>query len=925
MPKKPGPSLLCEWMVGTTIKSALGSPPKAQKPKQTKRDVIKLHVTTDDESGEDTLTVTYPRRERPREKEAEAPVSEPEPEFEPKPVPTPEPKPDPQPEGKPEVVEVVKKVRFQKEATPVKSAMKKKTSVTFCEEEETTSESSVDASSNPGSSGQATPEASSSNGSSDGETSSAGESSSDSSSVAAKPSKPKKLTKKKKEKLVQSSESEADSEPHPTCECKECALARKKKQGTACEKSKCKKKGKHAVHKKQEPESESEPETSASEAQSSTDEKPMPTKTSNRKKKGAKIVEISSNEGETSESAKESETESEVIVRITAGKKKLDTTSRKSGKKANNSKEEGKEKPQDKKEPEEAKKAEETKKAEEEKKTEEAEPEKTSTDKGKEKGVDEPQKPAAVDGQKMHQPGGYQYPHSRPPNLIAPIRSELMQTERVVETQDDPPPNAYYDALHGVVRVYHGSVYGQNGHHMFAARENAAGPPHPASMPHPAGMPHPAQNPYYPGYNNVMPMPPPQQQQPPQGYEHVPITQGMSMPSWNAMVPPPGYPPYAYPVPPPMPAPWYENPYNKQGYRSAFSMSNSAGGTPDRKKGSKAPEPNNNVMPEPAKVDTTREKVLRFVDHDSANTDLVKPNPYYKKRQSPFSNMGSNRSNGNDKPPSHSGNSNCSKNSGGSQQGQDGAGNWDAFSRRSVGAWANRSDQGAPWGGSGNGSATNNNNNNNHGGCDQWGTGGGGNDTWNTTNNGNNTWGTTNNGDTWGTNNGDTWGTTTDNNNNDAWGTTNNNNQWNSTGARQWGTGSGNEKNNQGTWGNSDNANNGGTWGDSNANNQQQTNDNSGNDGGGQGQDQGQKTSPTGGKDPTPAMVDNNVIPSSAVTGPPGEHEQSSKMPGSWCSDDNGQAAFVDPTWSSYQPPSAVPEWADPSMAASTGGQADLW
>ncbi|TFB00663.1 hypothetical protein CCMA1212_007280 [Trichoderma ghanense] len=951
MPKKPGPSLFCEWMVGTTIKSALGSPPKPQdkpqEPKSKKRNVIKLHVTTDDESGEDTLTVTYPRREQLREKETQAPVSEPEPEPQPElqpgpqPEPKPEPKPQPQPEPKPEVVEVVKKVRFQKEATPVKSAMKKKTSVTFCEEEETTSESSADASSASGSSGQATPEASSSNASSDGETSSAGETSSDSSSVAAKPSKSKKLARKKKDKPIESSESEADSEPHPTCECRECALARKKNQETTCEKNKCKKKGKAAVSKKKEPESESEPETSAAEAQSSADEKPVPTKKTNEKKKAIKTVEISSTDGETSDSAKETEDESEVIVKITAGKKKINKASDKAGKSdktASKSKNEEKEKPKEKEESEKAKEVDEPKKAEEQKKTEEAKeakPEQTSTEKGKEKEVDDSRKPAVAEPQKQHYPGGYQYPHSRPPNLIAPIRSELMQTERVVETQDDPPPNAYYDALHGVVRVYHGSVYGQNGHRMFAARENVAG------LPHPVGMPPSAPNPYYPGYNNVMPMPPPQQQQPPHGYEHVPITQGMPMPSWNAMVPPPGYPPYAYPGPPPMPAPWYENPYNKQGYRSAFSMSNSAGGTPDRKKSGKAPEPDNNVMPEPAKVDTTREKVLRFVDQDSANTDMVKPNPYYKKRQSPFSNMGSNRSVSNDKPPSHSGHSNCSKNGGGSQQGQDRAGNWDAFSRRSVGAWANSSDQGAPWGGSGGGGGgdanNNNNNNNNQGG---WGNGGGGNNTWNTTNNGNdtwnstnnggNTWGTSNNDNTWGTtNNGDTWGTTTNYNNNDTWGTMNNNNdRWNSTG---------NDQNNQETWGTTDNANNGGTWGDSSGNNKQQTNNNNnnnnnnnsnGNDGEqgqGQGQDQGKTNSPTGGKDPTPAMVDNNVIPTSAVTGPPGEQEQSSRMPGSWCSDDNGQAAFVDPTWSSYQPPTAVPEWADPSMAASTGGQADLW
>ncbi|UKZ81265.1 hypothetical protein TrVFT333_009037 [Trichoderma virens FT-333] len=438
MPKKAGPSLLCEWMVGTTIQSALGPPPKPPKPKSKRRDVIKLHVTTDDESGEDTLTVTYPRPERLREnKETPAAVSK-----------TPDPQPEPESEPEPEPVEV-------------------KTSVTFCEEEETQSESTADVTSTSASSGEATPEASSSNASSAAETSSAGETSS-------------------------------ESEGHGP----EAALLRR-----------------------------------------------------------LSLHELS------------------------------------------------------------------------------------------------------------------------PPNLIAPIRAEVMQTERVVETQDDPPPNAYYDALHGVVRVYHGS--------------------------------HAVQNPYYHGYNNVMPMPPPQQHLPPHGYEHVPITQGMPMPGWNAMVPPPGYPPYNYPGLHPMSAAWYDQQLNKQGTKGAF---------------------NNNVMPE-----------------------ATKPNPYYTKRQSPFSNMGSNRSVSNGKPPSHSGHSNCSKNGN-----RDTGPNWDTNSRRSVGAWANSSNHGGAWGDGGDA-----NNNNNQGGGDQWGSGGNG---------------------------GDTWGTT--NNNNDQWG--NNNND---TGADQWGTGAGNDQNNQGGWG----------------------------------------------------------------------------------------------------------------------------
>lgn len=605
MPKKAGPALLCEWMVGTTIRSALGPPPQPPKPKSKRRDVIKLHVTTDDESGEDTLTISYPRSERLREKkETQAAVSETEPE------------PDPEPEPKPEMVEVVKRVRFEKGATPKKSAMKKKTSVTFCEVEETKSESSADATSSSASSGEATPESSSSNASSAAETSSAGETSSGSSSKSAKASKSHRSSRNKKiDKPIQSSESEADSEPHPTCDCKECTSGRKKqKQGTACEKRKCKKNDKKAVIKrKKESESESEPETSVSEAESSAEEEPTPSKKSKEKKKGGKRVEVSNAEGETSESAKETEGESEVTVKKSPDKKKKNKESEKAEKaekQASSPKSEEKPKPEEEKgqekEKEKEKETEETNQANESKSKE------SPTGKGKEKEKDD-SKPTVAEGisptsqtkdvgQKLHYSEGYHYSHSRPPNLIAPIRSEVMQTERVVETQDDPPPNAYYDALHNVVRVYHGSVYGQNGHHMFASRENTAG------LLHPSGIPHPMQNPYYAGYNNVMPMPPPQQQPPPHGYEHVPITQGMPMPGWNAMVPPPGYPLYNYQGgPPPMPAAWYEQQLNKQGTKGAFSMYNGVGGTPDRKGGNKSREPDNNVMPKVTKVCTTPE------------------------------------------------------------------------------------------------------------------------------------------------------------------------------------------------------------------------------------------------------------------------------------------------------------------------------
>lgn len=585
MPKKAGPSLLCEWMVGTSIQSALGPPPKAPKPKPRpkKRDLIKLHVATDEESGEDTLTITYPRSER-LDQSKETPAAAPEPVT-------------PEPESEPEVVEVVKKVRFEKEtasataAIPRKSAMKKKTLVTFCEEEET-SDSGGDATSTSASSGEATPEASSSNESSAADTSSGGETSSDESSKSSKASRSRKYPKSRKaEKPVQDSDSEADSDPHPTCKCKECTTERKKRvQESVCEKKRCKKNEKAVSAKKAKPETETESETSASEAESSADEKPPPSKKAKENKKGKNKVEISDTEGETSESAKEA-SESEDVPKKSQEKTK--NKNEKGEKKVDSSKNEGET------EAEEAKK--------DSKKGKEAEA-KSEASKGKDKENEDSKKPTAegtpLPYDTKYYPDGHPYSHARPPNLIAPIRAEVMHTERVVETKDDPLPNAYYDALHNVVRVYHGSVYGQNGRHMFANREGISG--HPQHH----DMSHQMQNPYYSSYNNVMPFgpppppppplpppPAPQQQFPLHGYEHVPITQGMPMPGWNAMVPPPGYPPYNY-YGGPMPPPWYEQQLNKQA-RGALDVN----GTSDGKGGkNKSQEPDNNVMPEVTKV-----------------------------------------------------------------------------------------------------------------------------------------------------------------------------------------------------------------------------------------------------------------------------------------------------------------------------------
>ncbi|KAG6068745.1 hypothetical protein E4U32_007610 [Claviceps aff. humidiphila group G2b] len=99
----------CEWVVGATISSALGPIPKKSKPKPPRRQrVLKVEVTTDNETEEDTVKVSCSRSRRS--------------------------KTDPATETS------AKKVRF--DDGPKKSAMKKTTSPASSPEEEGTKESS---------------------------------------------------------------------------------------------------------------------------------------------------------------------------------------------------------------------------------------------------------------------------------------------------------------------------------------------------------------------------------------------------------------------------------------------------------------------------------------------------------------------------------------------------------------------------------------------------------------------------------------------------------------------------------------------------------------------------------------------------------------------------------------------------------------
>ncbi|KAI5459849.1 hypothetical protein BGZ63DRAFT_425798 [Mariannaea sp. PMI_226] len=522
MPPKPkktsGPSLFCEWAVSTTIPSVLGSVPKPQ-PKPKRRDVVKFEVTTDDESETDTVSITYPRTGS----NASSPVSDCSSEA------------------------VVKKVRFEKDvkSAPIKSALKK-THVTISEVEDTS-----------GSETDATLESA--------QTGNVSDSEQEVTDDSTKAMRTRKQFRKKRMPSSISTDTDTDSGdgsdvPHPTCKCagciwgrramsKQCLKTAQRDSDTSFEtpdsetdtsatkgKKQTKKNGPKKA-KVSEPEtdvSESELDTSESESDKSGRNKTQPVKVKNKnnsEKRGGKKSEESETAAETDES--ELDTPPKTIP------------SKPKDKKANQKNSTNKEKPTKSKKNEEKKSQKEIKKHQQQKQNDsrgnDADDEseeaaevvsKKSRSKKEKKSQSGRQKSKQNEAKnkKKAQPEGWPAPNIRRPNFIQPVRAEVVQTERVVETPHDPPPNAYYDPSHNVVRVYYGPAYGHHhGHALY--------PSQPAeSKPLPAGTPHPTQNPCLYGFRD--------RQMPPAGgygHIHVPVTEGMPVGAWNAAIPPPGY------------------------------------------------------------------------------------------------------------------------------------------------------------------------------------------------------------------------------------------------------------------------------------------------------------------------------------------------------------------------------------------------
>lgn len=599
--KLKGPSHFCEWVVGTTIEAALGPIPKSKPPKNRKREVVRVEVTTDDESEEDTVRITYPRTGRT--------------------APPPDPEPDPEPESEPEPAPVVaeaktviKKVRFQD--GPIKSALKQTLITSPAESSDEISESGTESESEPESDSSQSETMSSSDATdSDAE-------SSDNSIKKKKRKRRKRKPKPKQKQIEADSESDWDSDPDPTCKCHRCVKGReilrrigkkkskeyippspetseseaddppkhkrqpgknKKKRGKRAKQpevdsdasdsangtsesepetpprkkeqqpNKKQKQGKQKGKKKQEP--ASEPEASDSEP-----ETPKKKKKQQRKanaKKGAKKVKKSEPEPEPEETDEEAsgsdqETEDEAEQEE---KPEQQNKSKQKNKKTQNAKQAGKANKQQntakKKKQKAPKEANKEPEVVEEAEVQEEAPEATKgKDQGKFRNMKgrEKAQPTYRDGvKKGNYPEGLPGPHMRRPQLIEPIRAQVVQTERVIETPEDPAPNAYYDPEHNVMRVYHGPVYGNHQSNALYPERNGF------NRPLPMGTPHPMQNPYYYGFNNPKQYPnysqmSPYQQHyagvpPPEAYSHVPITQGIPPPPWYSMGGPPAPPP----------------------------------------------------------------------------------------------------------------------------------------------------------------------------------------------------------------------------------------------------------------------------------------------------------------------------------------------------------------------------------------------
>ncbi|KAH7349856.1 hypothetical protein B0T11DRAFT_343047 [Plectosphaerella cucumerina] len=430
MVKKRTPTL-CEWALGFSIEDFVENKQRRQNKNAGKTSPrFKLEMSTDDESGEDSLKITYPRSEQ-------APA-----------------------------VATTKKVRFEK--SPVKSALKKPAPETDSSEAtETTTEAESTTEAETTTDAQTTTEAET--------TTSGGEQSSDAadSSDSSKSSTPRR--KKGKRFIMSSDSSDADStddsEFDSDCSCRKCR--HRARHLTRIGKDKCKKTKS----------SSSGSDTSSSGSDQKKQKKSPKGKKgspesnkSNKSKKKQVPVQESENDGE-DETSSEEETPKKA-KKTKGGRGGKDKSKNKS---SSSDKEDGDGKEKKKGGKNKAKNATDNNVGpEKETPAVTADTSEKSDNSSDKIGGERKKKP-------LPEPG--LSPDLRRPNLILPVTAQVLQVEHAIEAMEDPRPNAFHDSHHGVVRVYHGPAYGNPYGTLYPVRDSTkamlpVGTPHPLMNPY---------------------------------------------------------------------------------------------------------------------------------------------------------------------------------------------------------------------------------------------------------------------------------------------------------------------------------------------------------------------------------------------------------------------------------------------------------
>ncbi|ROV99088.1 hypothetical protein VMCG_06647 [Cytospora schulzeri] len=441
------PNSFSEWMVGQNFKSTPRRPSS-----QTK--ILNVAVSEDEVSGDETIEITFNGRRLSNRTVRQQPSVESSP---------------------------ARRVRFERDRRPLKSALKKTTS------SDSESDTLVDESSED-------PDTS--------EDESSAAEDSDTSEEEAFANRRQKILALKKARAAAICKKRTDSEdssalgknlPHPTCNCTECVRGRSIMEAMV--------------------QLEAMQEAARKKLQQKPQQKPQQKRTAKGKKDDATSTEDSSTEATSAEATSAETTSAEASATDASEASQTEDTGdekKNASQKQKNKKSQAK--GNDKKPtPKENKKA---------------SPKAAETSK-------------AVNKDAFKLPT---YPKPMEPNLIMPVRSKVLQCEHTVEGPSDPRPNAFVDSGKGIVRVYHGPTWGNHTAELYGrvnpAKQPSPLPPSARPPPDFHGYPPGPPGPVPPGYYG----PPPHGQYPPYP-PYPPYPYPGPEPSFHHAGPPSGAPP----------------------------------------------------------------------------------------------------------------------------------------------------------------------------------------------------------------------------------------------------------------------------------------------------------------------------------------------------------------------------------------------